>query len=485
MVTQGISGSSLNETPSGERVHIAFFGLRNAGKSSLVNAVTGQNLAIVSDVKGTTTDPVKKAMELLPLGPVVIIDTPGLDDEGELGGMRVKRAMNVLANCDVAVLVHDATQEFSPAEADLLKVFDDRKLPYIVANNKADLIAEPPLIPSNDNLPPIVPPNLGGKPFTEGGNTPAVSTPLADGCNVLYVSALTGENISALKERIALLAKKDAPEKHLVADLLTAGDIVILVVPVDKAAPKGRLILPQQQTIRDILDAKCSCLVCQDTELPAVLQAIRTRPRLVITDSQVFGKVDAVTPKDIPLTSFSILFARYKGDLRTLVDGAMKLSGLKDGDKVLISEGCTHHRQCGDIGTEKMPEWIRKFSGAKPDFAFTSGGEFPNIDTLKEYALVVHCGGCMLNEQEMKSRLNRAEIAGVPIVNYGVAIAEIHGILKRSIQPFIMSELEELQRMLEEVTRERDELQRELEALRRTPAHTSEAVEEWFQRGFY
>ena len=402
MATRETSGSSLNETPSGERVHIAFFGLRNAGKSSLVNAVTGQNLAIVSDVKGTTTDPVRKAMELLPLGPVVIIDTPGLDDEGEFGGLRVKRALNVLANCDVAVLVHDSTQEFSPAESELLKTFDDRKLPYIVANNKADILAK----------------------RKEG---------------VFYVSALTGENVSALKERIALLAKKDAPEKHLVADLLTPGDVVILVVPVDKAAPKGRLILPQQQTIRDILDAKCSCLVCQDSELPAMLQAMKTRPRLVVTDSQVFGKVDAVTPKDIPLTSFSILFARYKGDLRTLVKGAEKLSALNDGDKVLISEGCTHHRQCGDIGTEKMPAWIRKYSGANPEFAFTSGGEFPDSETLKEFALVVHCGGCMLNEQEMKSRMARAEMAGVPIVNYGVAIAEMHGILKRSIEPFKLS----------------------------------------------
>lgn len=394
---------SLNETPSGERVHIAFFGLRNAGKSSLVNAVTGQNLAIVSDVKGTTTDPVRKAMELLPLGPVVIIDTPGLDDVGELGGMRVKRAMNVLANCDVAVLVHDAAQEFSPAESDLLKIFDERNLPYIVAYNKADIISS----------------------RQEG---------------VFYVSSVTGENISALKERIALLAKKDAPEKRLVADLLNPGDIVILVVPVDKAAPKGRLILPQQQTIRDILDSHCSCLVCQDSQLPAMFESLNVKPAIVITDSQVFGRVDAVTPKDIPLTSFSILFARYKGDLRTLADGAKKLSQLKDGDKVLISEGCTHHRQCGDIGTEKMPEWIRKFSGATPDFSFTSGGEFPDVDTLKDYALVVHCGGCMLNEQEMKSRLARASMAGVPIVNYGVAIAEMHGILRRSIEPFRVKE---------------------------------------------
>ena len=423
METQGTSGSSLNETPSGERVHIAFFGLRNAGKSSLVNAVTGQNLAIVSDVKGTTTDPVRKAMELLPLGPVVIIDTPGLDDEGELGEMRVKRAMNVLANCDVAVLVHDSTQEFSPAESDLLKLFDERNLPHIVAYNKADLIAEPPFAPPTEVLPPLIPPQLGGTRLAERGN-------------VLYVSATTGENISALKERIALLAKKDAPEKRLVADLLKPGDIVVLVVPVDKAAPKGRLILPQQQTIRDILDSHCSCLVCQDLQLPAMFESLNAKPAIVITDSQVFSRVDAVTPKDIPLTSFSILFARYKGDLRTLADGAKRLSQLKDGDKVLISEGYTHHRQCGDIGTEKIPEWIRKFSGARPDFSFTSGGEFPDIDTLREYALVVHCGGCMLNEQEMKSRLSRAKMAGVPIVNYGVAIAEMHGILRRSLEPF-------------------------------------------------
>ena len=392
---------SLNDTPSGERVHIAFFGLRNAGKSSLVNAVTGQNLAIVSDVKGTTTDPVSKALELLPLGPVVIIDTPGLDDEGELGEMRVKRAMNVLAKCDVAVLVHDATSEMTPAEREILALFESRSLPYIVAHNKADLLTS----------------------RNEG---------------TFYVSAVTGENVSPLKERIASLAKKDAPEKRLVADLLTPGDIVILVIPVDKAAPKGRLILPQQQTIRDILDAKCSCLVCQDTELAAMLQALSVKPAIVITDSQVFAKVDAVTPKDIPLTSFSILFARYKGDLKALADGAMKLAALHDGDKVLISEGCTHHRQCGDIGTEKMPAWIRKFCGHNPEFSFTSGGEFPDSETLKEYSLVVHCGGCMLNEQEMKSRLERAHMAGVPIVNYGVAIAQMHGILRRSIEPFRM-----------------------------------------------
>ena len=412
MGTHETSGSSLNDTPSGERVHIAFFGLRNAGKSSLVNAVTGQDLAVVSDVKGTTTDPVRKAMELLPLGPVVIVDTPGLDDVGALGEKRVKRALQVLANCDVAVLVHEAGQEFTEAERDLLAVFESRKLPYVIAHNKADLLSR------------------------EGGRVGGMLNEVEPVSRSVLVSALTGENVNALKELIASLAKRPASEKHLVSDLLTKGDIVILVVPIDKAAPKGRLILPQQQTIRDILDSGCSALVCQDSELPRVLDSLTAKPRLVITDSQVFGKVDAALPKDIPLTSFSILFARYKGDLRTLVHGAEKLSDLHDGDKVLISEGCTHHRQCGDIGTEKMPAWIRAYSHASPEFAFTSGGEFPDVEALREFALVVHCGGCMLNSQEMASRLERAKSAGVPIVNYGIAIAQMHGILSRSLQPF-------------------------------------------------
>lgn len=392
---------SLNDTPSGERIHIAFFGLRNAGKSSLVNAVTGQDLAVVSDVKGTTTDPVRKAMELLPLGPVVVVDTPGLDDEGTLGELRVKRALNVLANCDVAVLVHDSTQDFAEAETELLRLFDERKLPYIVAFNKADI--------------------LSAQPDT----------------TALYVSALTGQNINTLKERIASLAKHRDSSRKLVGDLLKSGDIVILVVPIDKAAPKGRLILPQQQTIRDILDSGCSAMVCQENQLAHVLGSLTQQPRLVITDSQVFAKVDSIVPKNIPLTSFSILFARYKGDLKTLVHGAEKLASLHDGDKVLISEGCTHHRQCGDIGTEKLPAWIRKFSGANPAFSFTSGGEFPDSETLKQYSLVVHCGGCMLNQQEMTSRLERANSAGVPIVNYGVAIAQMHGILQRSLEPLL------------------------------------------------
>lgn len=397
---------SLNETPSGERVHIAFFGLRNAGKSSLVNAVTGQNLSIVSEVKGTTTDPVSKAMELLPLGPVVIIDTPGLDDVGELGELRVKRALNVLAKSDIAVLVHDAGENFTQAENDLVKLFETRHLPFIIAYNKIDLLE----------------------------NVSAENVNELKGENVIYVSALTGENINALKEKLASLAKSKSSSKKLIADLLKPGDVVILVIPVDKAAPKGRLILPQQQTIRDILDARCSAFVCQDTELSHALEKIT--PALVVTDSQVFEKVNAIVPQNILLTSFSILFARYKGNLKALVNGAEKLSQLKDGDKVLISEGCTHHRQCGDIGTEKIPAWVKIFTRTNPEFSFTSGGEFPDVDTLKSFSLIIHCGGCMLNEQEMLSRLERAELAGVPIVNYGVAIAQMHGILQRSLEPF-------------------------------------------------
>ncbi|MBR0205008.1 MAG: [Synergistaceae bacterium] len=396
---QETSGSSLNGTPSGERVHIAFFGLRNAGKSSLVNAITGQELSVVSEVKGTTTDPVKKAMELLPLGPVLIIDTPGLDDEGTLGEMRVKRARQILAQCDIAVLVHDALSELADSERELINLFDSRNLPYIIANNKADLLQT-----------------------REGAG--------------LFVSALTGENVDALKEKIAALAKNKKNEKKLIADKLNAGDVVILVIPIDKAAPKGRLILPQQQTIRDILDSGCKAFICQDTRLSETLASLNVKPKIVITDSQVFGKVNKLVPDDILLTSFSILFARYKGDLRTLVNGAKTLSQIRDGDKILISEGCTHHRQCGDIGRDKIPEWVRKFSGSSPEFEFTSGNSFPEADELRKFALIIHCGGCMLNEQEMHSRLERAELAGVPIVNYGLAIAHIHGILTRSLEPF-------------------------------------------------
>ncbi len=391
---------SLNATVSAERPHIGFFGLRNAGKSSLVNAVTGQALSVVSEVKGTTTDPVKKAMELLPLGPVVIIDTPGLDDEGDLGALRVEKARQILRQTDIAVLVTDSAQEISPAENELISLFEEKKLPYIIALNKADLL-------------PV------RRPLPEKG---------------LYVSALTGEGVGELKEKLGALLKTEKNEKRIVADLLSPGDLVVLVMPIDEAAPKGRLILPQQQTMRDILDARCAFAACQPEELKGLLAGLGKKPRLIITDSQAFGRVAKDTPEDVLLTSFSILFARYKGDLETLVQGAAKLKSLQDGHKVLISEGCTHHRQCGDIGTVKLPGWIREFSGAEPEFHFTSGGEFP--EDLNQYALIVHCGGCMLNEKEMQHRLACAQQAGVPVVNYGVAIAQIHGILKRSLAPF-------------------------------------------------
>lgn len=390
----------LNSTPSGERLHIGFFGLRNAGKSSLVNAVTGQSLSVVSDVKGTTTDPVKKAMELLPLGPVVIIDTPGIDDEGELGELRVKKAVEYLSKTDIAILVTDSTKELSDLEKDLIVRFKEKNIPYIIAINKSDLLTDKCSAKENE----------------------------------IYVSALGNYNINALKELIGKLADKNKKERPLVRDLLKSGDKVVLVVPIDKAAPKGRLILPQQMTIRDILDAGAVSVCCPDTELADTLALFRNKPNLVITDSQAFGKVSKIIPEDIPLTSFSILMARYKGELSVLIEGAAILSKLKDGDKVLISEGCTHHRQCNDIGTVKMPAWIEKFSGSKPEFHFTSGGEFP--DDLSSYRLIVHCGGCMLNEKEMKSRIERCKQSGVPIVNYGVAIAHMNSILKRSLEVF-------------------------------------------------
>ena len=391
---------SLNSTPNSERVHIGFFGLRNAGKSSLVNAVTGQSLSVVSDVKGTTTDPVKKAMELIPVGPVVIIDTPGFDDEGGLGELRVKKTKEVLAKTDVAVLVTESHSELNESEKELLATFAERKLPYIIVRNKADLISD---------------------------KAPEVE-------NEIYVSALTGENVYKLKELIAELTKGAQKSKPIVSDLIKAGDKVVLVVPIDKAAPKGRLILPQQMTIRDILDCGAVAITCRDSELSETLSYLKDPPAMVITDSQAFGKVSELVPSDIPLTSFSILMARYKGELSELVHGAAMLSRLSDADKVLISEGCTHHRQCNDIGTVKLPAWIEKYSGARPEFSFTSGGEFP--EDLSQYRLVVHCGGCMLNEKEMKARAERCALQNVPIVNYGVAIAQMNGILKRSLELF-------------------------------------------------
>ena len=391
---------SLNDMVSAERLHISFVGMRNAGKSSLVNAVTGQQLAVVSEVKGTTTDPVKKAMELLPLGPVVIIDTPGLDDEGELGRLRVQKAMQVLSSTDIAVLVVDAAIGLRELDRSLVACFRERKIPYITVYNKADLVCE---------------------------RQPLVK-------HEIYASAVTGENIYALKEKLGTFAKQLQNPKHMVADLLSEGDVVVLVTPIDESAPKGRLILPQQMAVREVLDAHAVAITCQDTELPRTLESLAVRPKMVITDSQAFERVSADTPVDIPLTSFSILMARYKGDLPTLAAGASALSHLKDGDKVLISEGCTHHRQCNDIGTVKMPAWIERFCKAKPEFTFTSGGEFP--EDLSPYSLIVHCGGCMLTETAMKHRIETAISAGVPIVNYGIAIAQMHGILKRSVQMF-------------------------------------------------
>lgn len=368
----------LNAQPSGERVHIGFFGLRNAGKSSVVNRVTGQTLSIVSDVKGTTTDPVQKAMELLPIGPVVIIDTPGIDDEGTLGAERVRRALRVLEKTDIAVLVTDSTRGLQPAEQELIELFRKRELPFVIAHNKADLTSVPASVPENE----------------------------------IYVSAAADSNIRELKELIARAVKPIEPEKRLVADLLAPNDTVVLVVPIDSAAPKGRLILPQQQTIRDILEAGAISLVTRETELTRTLESLREPPRLVITDSQAFGLVDKLVPQSIQMTSFSILFARYKGNLRQAILGAAQLNSLQDGDTVLISEGCTHHRQCGDIGTEKLPNWIRRFTGKDVQFSFTAGNEFP--EDVSKYALVVHCGGCMLNEREMpvsSAAQRRAECA--------------------------------------------------------------------------
>lgn len=399
---------SLNEQVSAERLHIGFFGMRNAGKSSLVNAVTGQDLCVVSETKGTTTDPVRKAMELLPLGPIVIIDTPGLDDEGDLGKLRVEKALSVLNKTDIAVLVTDASRELMPLELDLIQSFKERNISYVIAYNKSDLL---------------------GSILAAGGNS-------------IYVSALENKNIYELKELIASFAKVQKTDKRVIADLINPEDIIVLVVPVDSAAPKGRLILPQQQTIRDILDTGAVCMVTRETELEKTLASLSRKPKLVVTDSQVFGFVNKAVPKDIMLTSFSILFADYKGDLRQAVKGAAMLDRLKDGNTVLISEGCTHHRQCEDIGTVKMPAWIEKHTGKKLNFAFTSGGDFPS--DMSQYALIVHCGGCMLNEKEMKYRIGCCKENGIPITNYGIAIAHMHGILKRSLEPFpdILDELE-------------------------------------------
>ena len=402
----------LNNTVSADRLHIGFFGIRNAGKSSIVNAVTGQELSVVSPVGGTTTDPVRKAMELLPLGPVVIIDTPGIDDSGSLGSLRVKKTKQILDETDIAVLVTDCTKPRSDSDRELISLFEEKKLPYITVLNKADLSEK-----------------RGIKEI-----------------NTIYASAVTGEGIEAIKNRLGEFASASEKQKFIVSDLLSSRDTVVLVIPIDAAAPKGRIILPQQQVLRELLDMHCTVIACQDTELISTLSRLSDNPKLIITDSQAFAKVARDTPDDIPLTSFSILFARYKGRLNALVRGASALSKLSDGDRVLISEGCTHHRQCGDIGTVKLPAMIRSFCGAEPDFSFTSGRDFPDFSSGDPgYSLIVHCGGCMLNEREMQSRIDAAERAGIPVVNYGVAIAHMNGILRRSLAPlgdYILSVLD-------------------------------------------
>nr|WP_296841244.1 [FeFe] hydrogenase H-cluster maturation GTPase HydF [uncultured Marvinbryantia sp.] len=401
----------MNETPSADRVHIGFFGRRNAGKSSIVNKVTGQDLAVVSDVKGTTTDPVSKAMELLPMGPVVIIDTPGIDDEGYLGELRVLKAKQVLNRVDVAVLIVDATVGKISVDEELIRIFKEKEIPYLVVYNKADLLK------------------------TKDGNQFSSENKLNQNAEQsIYASAVTGQNIYELKERIASLAVTDELKLRLVGDLLEPSDFAILVVPIDKAAPKGRLILPQQQTIRDVLEAGAAAIVIKEDELSNTLETLGKKPKLVITDSQVFAKVSKETPEDIWLTSFSILFARFKGNLKAAAAGAAAIDRLKDGDKILISEGCTHHRQCDDIGTVKLPRWIRNYTGKDLGFEYSSGREFP--EDVTKYSLIVHCGGCMLNEREMRYRQKCALDQEIPITNYGIAIAYMQGILKRCVEMF-------------------------------------------------
>ncbi|MEY8338121.1 [FeFe] hydrogenase H-cluster maturation GTPase HydF [Lachnospiraceae bacterium 62-35] len=406
----------MNQTPSGERLHIGFFGKRNAGKSSLVNAVTGQELAIVSQIKGTTTDPVYKSMELLPLGPVVMIDTPGLDDEGELGLLRIGKARQVVNKTDIGVIVIDGREGIGRQEEELIQIFQKKEIPFLIVYNKMDLCQ------SEDNGAKALQPPQFQLSAEESG------------CSVLWVSATEKKGIRELKEAIGRL-RPEEKGRRLLADLVNPGDTVVLVVPVDKAAPKGRLILPQQQAIRDILDQEGIAMVCQDSRLKQTLEQMKEKPKLVITDSQVFPQVDRLTPSDIKMTSFSVLFARYKGNLWQAVEGARALEHVRDGDKILISEGCTHHRQCGDIGTCKLPAMIRRYTGKEPEFSYTSGVEFP--EDLSEYCLVIHCGGCMLTEREMRYRLGMAADQKIPMTNYGIIIAYMNGILERSLKPLI------------------------------------------------
>ena len=390
----------LNDTPSANRIHIGFFGCRNAGKSSVVNAITGQELAVVSDTLGTTTDPVMKAMELLPLGPVIIIDTPGFDDEGELGELRVKKTKTILNRTDIALLVVDSTVGLKDTDTQLISIFKEKEIPYLILKNKADLLEDVPVPEKNE----------------------------------LYVSAVTGAGIEACKETIGKMVSVEEMKLQIVGDLIHPSDFVVLVVPIDKAAPKGRLILPQQQTIRDILEADGTAVVVKEYELRETLEHLGKKPSLVITDSQVFAKVSADVPEDIPLTSFSILMARYKGYLETAVKGVAAVEHLKDGDRVLISEGCTHHRQCDDIGSVKIPRWLKNYTGRNVQIELSSGREFP--EDLSPYSLIIHCGGCMLNEREVKYRMKCALDQGIPFTNYGITIAYMQGILKRSIEIF-------------------------------------------------
>ena len=396
---------TLNQTPSAERIHIGIFGKRNAGKSSLINALAGQPVSIVSDFKGTTTDPVKKAMELLPLGPVVLTDTPGLDDTGELGTLRIEKTQQILNTTDIALLVIDGQLGITEEDTRILQQIRQKQIPFVIAVNKMDLTIASPVLPDEISREQI-----------------------------LYVSAAAGTHIHELKELLAKQLGQTPKTRKIVGDLIHPGDFVVLVIPIDKAAPKGRLILPQQQTIRDILEAGAVSIVVKDNELKNTLENIGKKPKLVITDSQAFGKVSKDTPEDILLTSFSILFARYKGELETMIAGVAALNKIRTGDKILICEGCTHHRQCGDIGTVKLPNWIRQFTKAEPEFTFTSGTEFP--DDLTQYKLIIHCGGCMLNAKEMKYRIKCACDQNVPVTNYGMTIAYIHGVLERSLKPF-------------------------------------------------
>ncbi|MBO5174004.1 MAG: [FeFe] hydrogenase H-cluster maturation GTPase HydF [Eubacterium sp.] len=390
---------SLNDTPSANRIHIGFFGCRNAGKSSVVNAITGQELAVVSDVLGTTTDPVQKAMELLPLGPVMIIDTPGFDDVGELGEKRIQKTKQILNRTDIAVLVVDAKKGFTATDKQLLALIQEKELPYLIIYNKSDLLEK---IPKEEE-------------------------------HSIYISALEKIGIRECKEKLAHQIPTEAMTLQIVGDLLCPGDLAVLVIPIDSAAPKGRLILPQQQVIRDILEAGAAAVTVRNTELARTLQKLEGNVRMVITDSQAFEEVAAIVPKEIPLTSFSILMARFKGYLETAVKGIQAVDSLKDGDRILVSEGCTHHRQCEDIGTVKLPNWLLKYTGKDLKFEWSSGREFK--EDLSPYAMVIHCGGCMLNEREVKYRMKCAVDQGIPFTNYGIAIAYMKGILQRSIEP--------------------------------------------------